>query len=325
VRQCRSLFTLVALAGLAAPALGQDTVNLAWKFEKGKTYYQELTTKTTQKITVMGMNITQNQDQTFYFSWTPEKFEEKDKTWTIKQKIIGLKMNIQIGGNPVTFDSTKDSTTANPLTDFFKALVDSEFTLTVQTAPELKVTNVAGHKEFLDKLIKTNQQLKPLLEQILSEDALKQMTDPYFAVVPNKPVKKGDSWERKTTLNMGPIGQYESTYKFTLEGPDEKNKNLQRIKVETTLKYLPPANAAGAGGALPFRITKANLTSKDANGTILFDTDKGRVQSSKMSMKLVGTLDIEIGGMTTTVDLDQEQTTETKTTDENPIPAKKPA
>ena len=143
---------------------------------------------------------------------------------------------------------------------------------------------------------------------------------PAFAVVPDKAVKKGETWNRKATLNMGPIGTFDTDYKYTYDGADE-NK-LQKIKVETTLKYQPPGPNAG-GGALPFKIMKADLNSKDSNGNILFDGTKGRVSSSNMTMKLTGTLTIEIGGTASDVTLDQTQTTTVKTTDENPISTKK--
>ena len=273
----RWLLTLLVVAGLMAPAFGQekkddkkepaktdtkgpdkkepdkkepdkkepdktavnDTVDLKWKFEKGKTFYQEMTTKTEQNMTVMGMKINQTQTQTFYFSWTPK--EQKDDNWIITQKIEGVKMDIQVGGNPITFDSTKETPANNPLSEFFKALVGSEFTLTL--SPKNEVTDIKGKDEFLQKLIKANQQMEPLLKQILSDEALKQMADPAFSVVPNKPVKKGDTWEKNATLNMGPIGTYKTTYKYTYEGKDEKNPKLDKIKVDTTLEYTPP----GAG------------------------------------------------------------------------------
>jgi hypothetical protein len=295
----------------------KDSGDLKWKFEKGKTFYQEMTTKTEQNMTVMGMKITQNQTQTFYFSWTPKE-QDKDGNWIVTQKIEGVKMDIQIGGSPITFDSTKDTTATNPLSDFFKALVGAEFTLTINSKNE--VTDIKGKDEFLKKLVSANQQMEPLLKQILSDDALKQMADPAFSVVPNKSVKKGDTWEKKSTLNMGPIGSYETTYKYTYEGKDDKDKKLDRIKVDTTLKYTPPA--AAAAGALPFKIVSADLKSKDASGVILFDNEKGRVASSEMKLKLEGTLKIDISGMTSDVTLDQTQNTSVKTTDDNPVKKK---
>jgi len=222
-------------------------------------------------------------------------------------------MDIQIGGNPITYDSTKD-TASNPLADFFKALVGAEFKLTL--GPDMKVVKIDGREDFLKKLIPANPQMEPLLKQILSDEALKQMADPAFGVVPGKPVKKGDTWERKSVLNMGPIGSYDSTYKYTDEGAEEKDKNLVRIKVDTKLKYVPPA--ASASG-LPFRITEGKLDSKDATGTVVFDTSKGRVASSTQTLKLEGNLKIEIAATTSEVKLSQTQTTNVRTTDDNPI------
>jgi hypothetical protein len=314
VPRFRSCLALVALVVLTAPAWSQDSDNLKWKFEKGKTFYQEMTTDTKQEMDVMGMKINQTQKQTFYLSWTPVE-QAADGNWTIKQKIEGVKMDIQIGGNSISYDSTKDAAAANPLADFFKALVGTEFKLTID--PQMKVTKIEGRDEFIKKLQQANPQMETLLKTILSDDALKQMSDPAFGVVPNKPVKKGETWEKKTTLNMGPIGKYDSTYKYTDEGRDEKDKNLVKIKVDTSLKYVPPD--AGVSGGLPFRIVKANLDSKEATGTILFDTSKGRVSSSNLNLKLEGQLDIDISGMTSQVKLTQTQTTTVKTTDENPV------
>jgi hypothetical protein len=314
LRRCW-LVVVPALAFLAAGAWGQSPVELKWKFEKGKSFYQEMTTETKQEMKVMGQTINQFQKVTFYLSWNP--VEQKDGNWTVKQKIEGLKMEIEIGGNKIPYDSTKEGGPTNPLSDFFKALVGSEFTLTIDK--NMKITKIDGRDEFLKKLVKENQQMAPLLQTILSDEALKQMSDPAFAVIPDKPVKKGDTWNRKAALNMGPIGTFDTDYKYTDEGADE-NK-LQKIKVETSLKYQPPG--PNAGGNLPFKIMKADLNSKDSNGNILFDSTKGRVSSSNMTMKLTGTLTIEIGGTASDVTLDQTQTTTVKTTDENPISTKK--
>lgn len=325
VLQNRWLLCSFLFVGLAVPAFGQDAVDLKWKFEKGKTFYQKMTTDTKQEMTVMGMKINQTQKQTFVFSWTPA--EEKEGKWTIKQKIEALQMEIQIGGTPINYDSTKETGAGNPLSDFFKALIGAEFTLTIDK--DMKVSNIDGQEEFLKKLTNTNQNMETLLKQILSKEALKQMADPAFAVVPGKPVKKGDTWERQSKLNMGPIGSYESTYKYTYEGQDAKDKNIANIKVDTTLKYVPPG--AGASSNLPFKIVSADLKSEGGAGNIKFDIEKGRVNSSDSTLKLKGKLSIDISGMVSEVELNQEQTTKVETSDTNPAakagdkPAEKPA
>ena len=313
------------LVAIVASASAQDKVNLTWKFEKDKPFYQEMTTKTTQSIKVMGMDVNQVQEQTFYFKWTPMK-QEGDK-WVLRQTIEGVKMKIDIAGNPISFDSTSSNPAGGTggantaLSEFFKALVGSEFTLTLNTKT-MKVEKIEGREEFLKKLGSANQAMEPLLKRILSDEALKQMADPTFGMFPGGDKKVGDTWKVPVTLNLGPIGSYENTYTYTFKGKDPKSKDLDRIEVEATLNYKPPTDSAEG---LPFKIKSADLKSKDKQtpGVVLFNPKTGRLVSSDMTVKLGGTLEIEIGNTTAKVELQQDQTTAIKTADKSFLPEKK--
>lgn len=292
-----------------APAPSGDKVELKWKFEKDKPFYQAMTTTTQQEMKVMGMEVKQTQEQTFDFSWTVKE-EDKDKNTVVVQKIEGVKLKIDIAGNPITYDSANPTNANNALADFFKALVGTEFKLTIDK--NMKVVRVEGREEFLRKLTSANQQMEPLLKKILSEDAVKQMADPTFGIVPSDPVAKGGTWKREGKLNLGPIGSYKTNETFTLEGTE---KEMAKIKVDTNLTYEPPTEG---GEGLPFKIKEAKLTSKNPKGSAQFDTVKGRLDSSNKELELEGTLDIEIGGIATKVELKQKQTTTVKTSDTAP-------
>jgi hypothetical protein len=136
-------------------------------------------------------------------------------------------------------------------------------------------------------------------------------------VVPNREEKKGGTWKRESKLSLGPIGTWNNTYEYTLDGID---KDTATISVKTTMKYEKPAD--NMAGGLPFKIKSADLKSDNAGGKILFDLKLGRVSSVEMNQTLKGKLSIEIGGMTTEVELDQSQKTTVKTTSEDPIPKK---
>jgi RNA polymerase sigma factor (sigma-70 family) len=307
-------------AALADPKRPADaSVTLQWKFQAGQTLYQEVTTVTKQDMTVMGMAISQAQKQTFYFSW--RVLEKKDGNWIVEQTIEGVKMEIDIGGNKIEYDSTNGRGAAGPLADFFKALVGARFKLII--SPKIEVIGIEGRPEFVNNLVKAGQQMEPLLKQILNEGALRQMADPTLAILKvgakgPEPVKKGDTWKRTSELDMGPIGKYENTYTYTYEG---KDGTLDRIGVTTNLRYTAPGQAAAGG--LPFTIKNADLKSKDSTGTIWFDNRKGRLDRSEMKVKLDGKLTIEIGGQATEVKLSQEQKTTVRFSDENPLkPAK---
>jgi hypothetical protein len=348
-----SLFVLGLLAGLTIPVLAQDkdkdkakdkdekkdkdkkddkkdkdkkdkeepkkgdAVTLKWKFEKDKVFYQTMSTKTVQTMKVMNNDVNQTQNQTFYFKWKVTKVES-DKA-TLEQEIAGVKMDIDIGGTKIAYDSTAAQQANNPLGDFFKALVGSKFTVTLDTT-KYTVTDMAGREDFIKKLVAANPGMRQLLDTILSQEALKEMAEPTFAVVPTKPVTAGEKWTKKTTLDMGPIGKYENTYEYTYEKVSEKG--LDQIAVKTTLNYVQPDEKTGQGG-LPFKIKSAKLKSSSPVGQVFFDNKKGRVQNSTMKLELKGDLSIEIGGQTTTVNLSQTQESTTETSDEDPLAKKK--
>ena len=65
-------------------------------------------------------------------------------------------------------------------------------------------------------------------------------------------------------------------------------------------------------------VKDATLSGKSTSGEALFDRAKGRIESSKLAMKLDGVLNIEVGNMATEIKLNQEQTSSTKTFDKLP-------
>ncbi len=312
----------VFFLALIVPCLeAQEKSTIKWKFEKEKTFFQKMTTKTVQKMKVMGSDISQEQSQTFFFSWTP--FKQEGENWELKQKIEGVILNIDIGGTKVQYDSTKESASSSPLTDFFKALVGTEFVVTINTK-DMKVTKIAGREEFVKKLVNANPQLQPLLDKILSEKTMIEMAEPTFGAIPNSEVIKGDkdkgSWKRTTSLDMGPIGKYDNSYTYTFDGQDEKK--MDKISVKSDLVYTKPSTS-NVGG-LPFKIESANIKTGSSTGLILFDSIKGRIDRSSMSVKLSGDLTIDIGGQKTKIELEQTQETGVETMDSNPIAVVKP-
>ena len=112
----------------------------------------------------MNNDVRQVQKQTFYIRWTPEK--KADGKWILTEKILGVKMDIDIGGPPIQYDSTKPGNANGPLSDFFKALVGAEFKVVLDR--DYRVQKVEGREEFVKKLVEANKQMKPLLDQILS-------------------------------------------------------------------------------------------------------------------------------------------------------------
>lgn len=307
---------------LGTVVVAQDKQKFDLKLDKGKSFYQKLSTTVEQIIMVQGTNLNQKQESTFYFEWTPKELAG-DK-WTIKQKVEGLKMSIDISGNPITYETGKPSpgSSGNPgLMDFFKNLEGAEFTVTLNTK-DWKVEKVDGKDDFVKKLGAGSSQMDGLLKKIMTEDAVKQMADPTYGFTPDAPKAINETWEKKTTVSLGPIGAYEVTYKFTYKGKDATQKTLDRIEVETNLTYKPPAE--GADGLL-FKIKSGTMTSKPPTplqtpSVILYNAATGRVEKATISLHLAGDIVVTIGGTDSKVELTQTQTTTIESSDTSYLP-----
>jgi hypothetical protein len=142
------------------------------------------------------------------------------------------------------------------------------------------------------------------------------MAEPTWGAFPTIPIKKDTSWNKSYNLDLGGIGIYDTKYTYTVESID---KGTAKVKIDAKLEYKPPTDKRN----LPFTIKNAKLASTQGTGWAILDKEKGRIESSEITMKLAGDLDIDVSGMVTKVDLTQEQTSKVKTSDTNPIPAAK--
>jgi len=305
---------ILGLVFMTGAGRGQD--KLEWKsLKKDTSFFQTVETKTEQELKVSDMTFKQKQNQTFLMEWTPKG--EKDGKLTIEQKIIGVKMDLDIGGNKISYKPDDES--KNPMTQFFKTLEQAKFTLTVNTKTH-KVEKVEGLDDLVKKLSAVNKSFEPVLKQILSEETIKTLAEPVFGVLPpDGTIPKDKTWESaKTTLKMGPLGSYTTVIKYTDEGADKNNAKVQKIKVEPELTYQKPEDTKDNKGALPFTITKGTLTTQKAKGTVYFDKDKGRVEKSDLHVELKGDLTVSIAQTENHVDLNQTQDVTVQTYDSNP-------
>jgi hypothetical protein len=292
-----------------------DLLGLKWCFQRDRPFYQEITTDTQQQMTVAGQNIAQNQKQTYYYSWKLLKHDARAGHWIVKHKIEGMKLEIDIGGNKIVYDSTRkeeEEDEENPLGAFVAALVGAEFTITLDA--RLHVAKIDGAKELSEKVGKANPQAAPLLKQILNDATLRNMVEQALPAIPVQPSAKEREWTRESVLDMGPIGRYRLKNVYSLAGRDAK---YEKIRVVPSLTYEAP-RGDDAGG-LPFKIKNADLKSDGGEGIIYFDFKEGRIDRSETTTKLKGKITLDIGGQESEVELDQTQKITVKTTDTNPL------
>jgi hypothetical protein len=116
---CPCIATVFILS-LPAFVVADDAQKFDLKFELGKSLFQKRTTTVKQAITVLGQDLVQIQNSTFYSKLTPLR-KESDR-WVIEHEIEAIEVAIDISGNKIVYDSTKsegDPASSNPgLMDF---------------------------------------------------------------------------------------------------------------------------------------------------------------------------------------------------------------
>jgi RNA polymerase sigma factor (sigma-70 family) len=297
----------------ARPALRHpETVELKTRFLLNRPFYEEVNTEVKQWLKVEEQEVIQRQAQTFWFRHTPQG--EMDGNLLVKQKIVGVRQNTEIGGNKIDYDSMSKDQPANALASFYQALMDGEFTVYLnvdgKSGKTMTVSRVEGLDGFLKKLPSFNTQLQPL--QALFRNV---PGEPFPGVLPGRAMRKGETWTGNGTQDLGPLGQYLTSYHYTYQGTDS---GLERISVEMSLSYTPPPVGAQAG--LPFNVLKADLKTQDSSGLVRFDRARGRIVGATLATRLQGTLHVTVGGISKAVELVQKQTTTIKTSDTNLLP-----
>lgn len=283
----------------------EKVAEYVWKgFEKE--FFQKLETTTKQTLVVMDQKIEQTQKQIFYVQWTPKGKDDKGN-YKVEQKIQGMEMLIDIGGNKIAYNSEAKDTPKNPMSDFFSNLKDA--VLTYSVSPSLEIIDIENRKELIAKLSASNPQMKTLLETLLSKEALTQMAQPTWGAFPPAKRDKND-WSKTVTLPLGNIGTYSSTLNYAIDKADPN-----KIDITSELKYEAPKDVK-AGPRLPFTIKSADTKDMKAKGTgtATWDKDAGRFSKVTMTTSIENLkLTIEVGNVDTSVVINQTQTSEINT------------
>jgi len=289
---------LALTAGLITPASAakpDEAVTLKWVLKEGDTFYAKSKADSDMTLDVLGMSqdIKQN-------SSSVQRFKVKSVPAgggaVVEMTLLEQKMDLE--GLPGFGD----------FADKMKGAV-----LVATFDDGMNVTKVEGYEKLVDKLGGDDPMTKAILQMVVSESTVKAMFGQVFIPLPSKPVKAGETWTRTDKLPLSGLGDLTSKTKFTL---DSATGGVAKIKTTGELTFVP-----GKGepkGALPIKITKADLKTDKFVGTLLFDTNAGRLKESKQEMTLSGTFTISAGGQDIEAGIKQKSVTTLTITDKSP-------
>src|SRR4051812_8121981 len=198
----------LALAASLALALGiasaaQAQVKLEIKDREG-TLTTRSTAKTHQVLTIAGMDIETSSSIATTTTSSVGK-PEADGTVRVKETISDVKANLALPGDmKVSFDSDKpdaksDNADLQGLIDLWRSMKGVTFTVVV--GPDHKVRDVEGNFDAI--IAKAQGQFADAAKERLSKEAMKREAAEGRDVLPDKPVNKGDRWQRTRVLHIG--------------------------------------------------------------------------------------------------------------------------
>jgi hypothetical protein len=282
---------------LVGPASAQT--QLKWNFQENAKFYQRTDTALKQSMRVMGRDTKQEMNYVTVLSSTVLR-KSPDGSVVLEQKIEAMEPKKAEGGEAA----------AGVLAE----LVGSSFRITL--SPQMQVMKFEGYEDLVKKLSRDDPTATKTVRAMMPEETLRRSAEEAFAFLPEGKVNRGDKWERRLTVPLGPLGNLAAVYQYTYEGPERVDgQTLEKIAVTANLTYQAPK---GEGAGLPFQVTKSDLRAETASGSIYFDATRGRLVRSSMTLRLKGTLTISAMGQEFPLEMEQDQTVRMVLSDQNP-------
>jgi hypothetical protein len=285
----------VGLMAMAAAPAARAQVKLEYKYPEGQTLTYKTNMKISQVMTIQGMEIPTEVEQTIVTSRAVGK-RAGDATLPIREKVDAFRTEMSLpGGMQVTYDSKQpDAKIDNPqlefLADVFK--LAGETTYTVVLDGQNKVKAIEGSEKLQEKADKLNPAVRDSMRSRFSADKLKTGFEERHANLPDVLARPGEPWERTETMNSDQELVFRKKYEYV--GTEKKgDKTLDKITVKTLdMKIKVDANSQA-----PAKLTKSDLKVDSSEGTILFDREAGCIVESRDKVHVKGTMTLAVGEM----------------------------
>jgi hypothetical protein len=276
----------VALFALCAPAPAQ--VMLRWGWAEGRELVYDTEQTLAQKID--GPEDSSNEWTIRYRVKQVVKSVDGEGYATVEQTYESGRIEAsENGGAKLVYDSAKDAEQdrGHRLILPFAAFIGK--TITFEVGPEGQVRRVSGASRILDDaLAGVSGDMAAMLtialyRQALSDEGLRRQLESALRIVPDKPVRRGESWTVGVD-QASPIGVVRSETKYTLQRLGRERDGSQPVTIQAEGALSQP----GAGGNGPAGIgamLQVKLLSSRLEGDIEFvaGAEAGWIERSSYS------------------------------------------
>jgi len=284
-----SVFVITAMIALAVVRVDADEkTQYKLKLEKGQKYYIKMVTEQQITQTLMGQEQAMEQTIGLGTNFDVNDVNDDDGNAWIKYTYKWAKLSYKTPMGEIEYDSSKEASSVPPEAMGVAALLDEGFMLYL--TPKGEVKQVKGldkmRSNIQNKLPEdpAREQMMKGLEQYLSDEAIKELTESSMGIYPDNPVGIGDSWNRNFSLSHGLAAIMET--KWTLKG---RENGVATIEVLSNIKSNPDAKPMEMG---PTKIS--HDLSGNQKGLIKMQESTGQILHSKAEQQLSGNMKLVV-------------------------------
>ena len=270
---------ILLLLATSSLCMGADTYTLEYKLENGKSYKQSMLTTTVMKMDLMGQEMSIDIISEMGIQY--DVLGQNDGMFDIRVLYKKIKMSMSA---PMSMEINIDADSPENSSEnkAFKLLTETP--LDIQLTKQGKVASVKGTEAIAEKLnTLSNQQLKEILSQQLSEKGIKILIEQMLPFLPDKPVAIGESWDLVQNLNSNGADII-NKMKLTLK---QVKDNIATLDCSGTLT-TPEGGAVMQLQGMDATVSMNGLQS----GTILIDVKTGWIARSELTINSLQEIDI---------------------------------
>jgi Family of unknown function (DUF6263) len=289
-RFTRVILSMTALVLFTQTLLAADAIDLKQRWIVGKKYDRTMESTHSSTLTIAGQTIETSVATTMEVS-EAVRAQQDGKSKRITMKYERVAMDMSMGGQKISFDSSKPDQGNDPLglAKTMGSVAGKE--LQVLLSENDEITGIENYDEFVKQLGASPVPGMDMSKMFSKEAVTQMMKGGGLQAMPGHPVKPGDSWPFSTTIDLQQIGKISLKGTYTLKGvADHDGVQCAEIAADAAISM----DMTGADAARPAAPALAALGMKveggSMKGTLWFDPKLGFVRESEMTESLTMTM-----------------------------------
>lgn len=303
------LAPVVLLAGLVSPSSGQ--VKLKFGFPENQEYTYDTKVLVDQVLSINGTDVPTKSNQAIVTRMAIGT-ARPDGNVPVRKIVDSLKVNIEVGGMALSFDSDDKGEAPEgelpqlkAIRESVKASAGANYVVVIDK--DGKVVGIEGAENGIPNGDKVDAAVLEQMKKRLAPERLKQENVEEFGLFPSMTLRPGDTWDRTEVMDMDANQKLTFQRRYEYAGTVEAGgKTYDKI----TSKSSSVSYSMEAGPGSPVTVPESKLEIASSEGTVLFDRATGQIVKQINLDRITGDMTLVAGGQELPSKLDLTMTVE---------------